>query len=115
MGNENAITLLKQILLQSESNHLKLNAIEALTQITDSRKILDEAEISIQDLFKQLQNTDRNNLNEISKEITGNHTLKKRLLLAFKAGGQEALNQILNSNALTQIPIEMIKGFLEDK
>ena len=115
--NENVVTELRRILLFSESNHLKLSAAEALTQITSSMKILNDAEVSIQELISRVHNTEQihtNDVAEITKEIKNNRTLKERLILALKAGGQEVLRQII-PHPFAQLYIETIKGFLEEE
>jgi hypothetical protein len=82
---------------------------------------LAEAAAEIQQLLKQLEQTNPTTTNAetkivvaeaIQQEIKRNPTFKQRLRSALKAGGIEGLKAIFN-HPLINIPIETIKGWIE--
>ncbi len=83
----------------------------------EQKQNLAEAAAEIQQLLKQLEQTNPTSIEKvftevIHKEIQRNPTLKNRLQSALKAGGLEALKAIFD-HPLFSIPAETVKGWLE--
>jgi mannose-6-phosphate isomerase len=128
LNNINLLEKLCQILKTMSDNpkvQMQFNApvygaagnVEGNQNINAPEQDLSEAAIEVQQLLNQLAQADSTTseaiiVNSLESEIKHNPTLKARLINALKSGGIEALKAIFN-HPLVNVPVEIIKGFLE--